>query len=129
MYVDSESCFVVFDFLQILYVCFTLLNYTLLYHQSLLFLFQLTQLFPSRSLLYISRILKIQLFISRFKWYRGTTTSAFSTVLFEQRNHEVLLHWHDFQVRTWLDPVTEVIQIKPIAITLVATGRLERIEK
>lgn len=37
MYVDSESCFVVFDFLQILYVPFTLANYTLLYHQSVRF--------------------------------------------------------------------------------------------
>jgi len=31
MYVDSELCFVVFDFLQILYVPFTLANYTLVY--------------------------------------------------------------------------------------------------
>jgi len=55
MYVDSEPCFIVFDFLQILYVyyTFTLIDYInkLLYHQLLLYLFQLIRLFLSHSLL------------------------------------------------------------------------------
>lgn len=122
MYIDSEPCFVVFDFLQILYVSFTLINYmNCCITNLLLYLFQLIRLFLSHSLLYNSKIVKIQPIISRLESRDDNQCFLF----FEKRNHKVSLHWRDFQVRRifrWLDVLMEIVQIKPTAITLVAAG-------
>lgn len=74
-------------------------------------------------LISINLIISLLVTIPGIEWYHGTTTNVFSVKFFEKRNHEFIHGCIDTTFRCdGSRSKMEMIQIKPTAITRVATG-------